>query len=110
MNYVISKRTIKSRYTGPKLCGHRVLYKGKRYWAFEISKKFPYENYEDSCSIIIFDKLYGSVAAWVTQQSNNSYKGDMPYSQQCIDISGNTVKEIVNEVIYWTNWIERTEK
>jgi hypothetical protein len=109
-NSEVNRLLNRFRYTKPVLHGHKVLYKGKRYWAFEISNQYPYETYEDSCSIIVFDKLYGGIAAWVTQLSNNSYRGDMPYSQQCIDISGNTVKEIVNEVIYWTNWIDRTEK
>lgn len=99
-----------SRYIKPDLSGHKVLYKGKRYWAFEISNDYPYENYEKDCSIIIFDKLYGGVAAWVNKLPDSTYKGDMPYSQQSIDISGNTVREMVDKVIHWTNWIERTEK
>jgi hypothetical protein len=109
-NDQVSKLNNKSRYTNPKLQGHKVIYRGKRYWAFEISNEYPYESYEESCAIIIFDKLYGGIAAWVNQLSDNTYKGDIPYSQQCIDISGNTIREIVDEVIYWTNWIERTEK
>lgn len=102
--------TKKSFYTKPELNGHAVLYKGKRYWAFEISNEHPYENYEKDCSIIIFDKLYVGVAAWVNKLPDNTFRGDMPYSQQCIDIYGNTIQEIIGEVVRWSNWIERTEK
>ncbi len=102
--------TYKSIYINPALDGHNVLYKGKRYWVFEISNEHPYEDYEKDYSIIIFDKLCGGVAAWVNKLSDNTYSGDMSYSQQSIDISGSTIREIVDKVIHWTNWVEKIEK
>ena len=101
---------MKLKYFLPELNDHLVLYKGKRYWVFEIDDEHPFENYEKDCSIIVFDKLCGGVAAWVDELPDSTYKGYMPYSQQSIDIYGDTIKEIVHEVIRWTHWIERTEK
>jgi hypothetical protein len=101
---------MKSKYCYPELNHHLVLYKGKRYWAFEIDEDHPYENYEQACSIIIFDKLCGGVAASVDKLPDSTYKGYIPYSQQSIDIYGKTIQDIVYQVIKWTIWIERTEK
>jgi len=101
---------MKVRYTYPDLQGHHVLYKGRRYWAFEINQEHPYENYEKDCSIIIYDKLCGGVAAWCDKTSNGQFTGDMPYSQQSIEIDGKSIRDLVQSVDYWTRWVERTEK
>jgi len=97
-------------YTPPKLSGHKMLYKGKRYWAFEINQEHPFENYEQDCSIIIYDKLCGGVAAWCDMSGNGQFAGHMPYSQQSIEIEGKTIRDLVQNVDYWTRWVERTEK
>ena len=99
-----------SKYIAPALDEHKILYKGKRYWAFEIDKDHPYENYEHDCSIIIFDKLCGGVAAWCERLSNGQFSGYMPYSQQSIEIERKTIRDLVLSVDYWTRWVERTEK
>ena len=43
-------------YIYPDLNGHKVLYKGKRFWIFEISKEFPFRGYEEFCDVIVYDK------------------------------------------------------
>jgi hypothetical protein len=99
-----------SKYTEPELTNHKILYKGKRYWVFEISKENPYENMENVCSIIVFDKLCGGIAGYCNYKEDGTIVGDIPYSQQSIDIEGKDGKEISGLVDYWTKWIERTEK
>ena len=98
------------KYTPPVLNGHKVLYKGKRYWAFEISKEHPYENYEKDCSIIVYDKYCDAVAAWCDSSIDGAYTGYIPYGQGSIEVNGHTVKELVTSVVDWSNWIERAEK
>lgn len=101
---------MKSVYTPPVLDHHKILYKGKRYWVFEISRENPYENMEDVCSIIVFDKLGGGIAAYCNYKEDGSIIGDIPYSQQSIDLEGKNGRDISSQVDYWTKWIERTEK
>jgi uncharacterized protein YuzB (UPF0349 family) len=99
-----------SKYTEPKLTEHEILYKGKRYWVFRIDKDHPFENYEEDCSYVVFDKEYGCVISWCERVDGDSFKGYIQYGQGSIDVEGKTPKELVQDVIHWSNWIERTEK
>lgn len=96
-----------SAYTPPKLNGQNVLYKGRRYWVFEINKDHPYDTYEDCCDTIVYDKFFGTEAAFAIRQKDGSYEGDIPYGQQSIDFKAADAKDLVNTVIYWEKWIER---
>jgi hypothetical protein len=98
------------RYTEPKLKNHKILYKGKRYWVFEIDKEHPFENMEDVCSIIVYDKFCDGIACYCNYKEDGTIVGDIPYSQQSIDIEGKDGRDISSQVNYWTRWIERTEK
>lgn len=98
------------RYTVPKLANHKVLYRGKRYWVFEISSENPFENMEDVCSIIVYDKFCAASAAYCTYSKDGKIVGNIPYSQQSIEIEGGSAREIASQVDYWTRWIEKTEK
>ena len=98
------------RYTEPKLKNHKILYKGKRYWVFEIDKEHPFENMEDVCSIIVYDKFCDGIACYCNYKEDGTMVGDIPYSQQSIDVEGKDGRDISSQVDYWTRWIERTEK
>ena len=98
------------RYTEPKLTNHKILYKGKRYWVFEIDKEHPFENMEDVCSIIVYDKFCDGIVCYCNYKEDGTIVGDIPYSQQSIDIEGKDGRDISSQVDYWTRWIERTEK
>ena len=98
------------RYTEPTLKNHKILYKGKRYWVFEIDKEHPFENMEDVCSIIVYDKFCNGIACYCNYKEDGTIVGDIPYSQQSIDIGGKDGRDISSQVDYWTRWIERTEK
>ena len=99
-----------SRYREPKLTNHKILYKGKRYWVFEIDKEHPFENMEDVCSIIVYDKLCDGIAAYCDYSKNGKIVGGIPYSQQSIDIEGKDGRDIAGLVDSWTVYIEKTEK
>ena len=98
-----------SAYTTPKLNNHNVIYKGKRYWVFEISKDHPYGTFEDCCDTIVYDKSFGTEAAFAIRQKDGTYKGDIPYGQQSIDFTAADAKDLVDTVIYWEKWIEKQE-
>jgi len=97
-------------YTKPALTDHKVLYKGKRYWVFEVDKDHPFEGYETDCGYLVFDKSFGGcVIAWCERADDGSFKGYIQYGQGSIDVEGRTPKELVQSVVHWFNWIERSE-
>ena len=97
-------------YLNPPLNGHKVLYKGKRYRMFEVSADHPFENYEGTCQFLIFDKSISAVCGWCNLSDDGTYLGYIQYGQGSIDFNGKTPKELVQQMVYWYNWIERTWK
>jgi hypothetical protein len=67
-------------YKQPKLNGHKILYKGRRFIAFEISEKFPYESCEDRYNFAIFDGLYDATLAVGIINPNGTYQGELAFS------------------------------
>jgi hypothetical protein len=101
---------MKNIYTPPVLVGHNVLYKGKRYWVIQIDNDHPFENYENDCSYVVFDKECGCVISWCEMMDDGSFKGYIQYGQGSIEVEGKTPKELVQSVVKSFKWIERTEK
>jgi hypothetical protein len=99
-----------SAYTLPKLTSHKVPYKGRRYWVFEVNKEHPYDTYEDCCDTIVYDKFFGIEVAFANKQKDGSYKADIPYGQQSIDITAVDPKDLVDTVIYWERWMKRESR
>jgi len=88
-----------SKYIYPDLNGHKVLYKGKRFWVFEISSEFPFNGMEEFCQVIVYDKEYGCEIA----EANNSadgYCGSLIGPQESVEVSGSSAVELVDSVIY----------
>ena len=88
-----------SKYIYPDLKGHNVLYKGKRFWVFEISPEFPYEGYEDFCQVIVYDKECGAEIASAVKNSNG-YSGSLIGPQNGVEVSGKSPTELVDSTIY----------
>jgi hypothetical protein len=102
---------MKNIYTPPVLDGHKILYKGKRYWVFEVDEEYPFEGYEKDCRYLIFDKSYGGcVISWCERDDDGSFKGYIQYGQGFIEVEGKTPKELIQSVVKSFKWIERTEK
>jgi hypothetical protein len=98
------------KYTEPELTNHKILYKGKRYWVFEVNKENPFQNMENVCSILVYDKFCDGIACYCKYKDNGSIEGNIPYSQASIHVEGKDGRDIAIQVDYWTKWIERTEK
>ena len=67
-------------YKQPKLNGHKILYKGRRFIAFEISDKFPFETFEEKYKFAIFDGLYDATLAVGVINPNGTYQGELAFS------------------------------
>jgi len=91
-------KTPKSKYIYPDLNGHKVLYKGKRFWVFEINSDFPFEGYEEHCSVIVYDKEDGCEIAGA-QKNTKGYIGSLIGPQYDVEVSGETPIELLDSVI-----------
>ena len=89
----------KSDYIYPDLNGHKVLYKGKRFWVFEISSEFPFNGMEEFCQVIVYDKEYGCEIAGA-ENSTNGYFGSLIGPQESVEVSGGSPVELLDSVIY----------
>ena len=89
----------KSKYIYPDLNGHKVLYKGKRFWVFEISAEFPFNGMEKFCQVIVYDKEYGCEIA-SAENSTNGYFGSLIGPQESVEVSGGSPVELLDSVIY----------
>lgn len=88
----------KPKYTYPDLKGHKVLYKGKRFWVFEISSQFSFNGMEEFCKVIVYDKEFGCEIAGA-DNSANGYAGTLIGPQECVEVSGSSPVELVESVI-----------
>jgi hypothetical protein len=87
-------------YKQPKLNGHKILYKGRRFIAFEISKQFPFESFEDSYQFAIFDGLYDATLAVGVINTKGAYQGELAFSVVEISIPPcKTIREFLDIAI-----------
>jgi len=96
----------KSKYIYPDLNGHKVLYKGKRFWVFEISSEFPFKGMEEFCQVIVYDKGYGCEVAGA-EKTANGYCGSLIGPQDSVEVSGCSPEELVDSVIHASRYYER---
>ena len=85
----------KSDYIYPDLNGHKVLYKGKRFWIFEISKEFPFRGYEEFCDVIVYDKKDGAEMAGA-KKTTSGFIGSLIGPRESIEVSGSSPIELLN--------------
>jgi hypothetical protein len=88
----------KSKYIYPALKGHKILYKGKRFWVFEVSSEFPFEGYEEYCNLIVYDKEGGCAVAGA-HKTSKGYQGSIIGPQNSFEIFGKTPTELVDSAI-----------
>ena len=89
----------KPNYIYPELNGHKVLYKGKRFWVFEISSEFPFEGREEYFDVIVYDKYLGGAMAGAKKNTTKGYEGDIFDTLQTIEISGRTPTDLIDSAI-----------
>lgn len=95
-----------SRYKKPILNGHKVLYKGRRYWVFEVSKEFPFHGCEDIDKIVVYDGVYNNEIAWCHVDEKGEYIGGVPCGQHLLGVSGKNVRELVDDVCKTLRFVE----
>jgi hypothetical protein len=90
--------TPKSKYIYPDLTGHKVLYKSKRFWIFEISSEFPYQGYEKFSQIVIFDKAHGCEIAGA-KKNGDGYSGSLIGPQESVAVFGDSPIDLLDSAL-----------
>lgn len=84
-----------SRYTPPKLNGHNVAFKGKRWWIIEVDDDHPFEGHPfDGEMFIVFDKLEGWVLASVKLDEDGLYDCQNCVGPHCFNFKVSRIQEI----------------
>ena len=95
-----------SRYTPPELSGHKILFKGKRFWIFEISKEYPFEDFEVSCEIVLFDKVAAAPIAFA-RRALDGFEVALSFTMDHVEVNGATPQELLANAIEMTRRYER---
>ena len=84
------------KYIPPTLSGHKVLYKSRRFWIFEIDKEHPYESFEESYALIVYDNLERCPAAFCQKDlSGDLNLGTFPYG---MSVSGKDYDSLIENI------------
>ena len=95
-----------SRYTPPELLGHKILFKGKRFWIFEISNEYPFEDYEGAYEIVLFDKVAAAPIAFA-RRTLNGFEGALSFTMDYVEVKGATPQELLANTIEMIRFYER---
>lgn len=85
-----------SKYTPPQLSGHTVLFKGTRYYVFKVSKDHPFEGYEDGYTVLVYDKLYGTVVGFCSDELVGICNPST--FQESLPLKAKDVRDLVSQV------------
>jgi hypothetical protein len=83
------------KFARPHLDGHRVLYKGKRYWVIEVDADHPFEGIDASCAeFVVYDLLARGVVATATKMAKGRYACSL-MSHVALTYSVDSVRDMV---------------
>ena len=75
-----------------------------------MDKSLPYDNFQNICDAIVYDKFYGAEVVFITYLKDGTLRGDMAYGQGSIDMYAKDAKEMASEVMRWEKWVEKQWK
>jgi hypothetical protein len=85
-----------SKYTFPDLSSFPILYKGRRYIAFSVSKTNHFSGMEEYADFVVWDGLYDAAVSYGVITGNGMYDGFLAFSHVEIEVdSATTISEFV---------------
>ncbi len=85
-----------SKYNFPNLSVFEVIFNGRRYKAFKVSKSNPFKGFEDDSDFVVWDGLYDAAVSYGTISTNGAYNGFLAFSHVEIEIdSSSNIGEFV---------------
>lgn len=89
----------KAKYTFPNLSNRKILFSGRRYIAFSVSKSQPFEGYESDYDFVVWDGLYDAAVAVGNLSDDGSAAGELAFSHVEIEVDRcESMKEFVQRV------------
>ena len=83
-------------YTFPDLSNHKIIYKGRRYIAFEVSQSNPFESMEDDADFVVWDGEYDGAVSYGAINAKGEYEGFLAFSHVEIEIdSAENIRDFV---------------
>lgn len=88
------------KYKFPNLSNHKIIYKGRRYVAFEINQLNPFESMEEFADFIVWDGLYDATVSYGIINSKGEFKGRLAFSHVEIEIDlAENIRDFVKKSI-----------
>ena len=75
-----------SNYTFPDLNNHKIIYKGRRYIAFEVSQSNPFESMDDVADFVVWDGDCNVAVSYGTITSDGGFEGFLAFSHVEIEV------------------------
>lgn len=75
-----------TRYVFPNLSNYEVIFNGRRFKAFKVTKSNPFEGFEENSDFVIWDGLYDAAVSCGTISSMGVYNGSLAFSHVGIEI------------------------
>lgn len=103
-------KTYIRNYFKPDLNGHKVLYKGRRFWAFEIDADRPFEIFDKSSGdLVVWDGFIGAALTEGKIGQDGIIRGAIDYGQGGVEVEGKDLAEFISEVKRVCSWIQRED-
>ena len=84
------------KYNFPNLSNYKIIYKGRRYIAFQISKLIPFESMEYFADFVVWDGLYDAAVSYGIINSKGVFEGRLAFSHVEIEIdSAENIRDFV---------------
>lgn len=85
-----------SKYQFPTLDNYSILYRGRRFIAFSISKSAPFEGMEDYANFVVWDGLHDAAVSYGKISKNGLVNGFLAFSHVEIEVkTSDSIKEFV---------------
>lgn len=92
-------------YMFPDLSCYNIIFNGRRYKAFMISKGSPFQGYEDYAEFLVWDGVYDALVAYGNISADGEYEGFLAFSHIELDVnSASTISEFVKNTKKAQEW------
>jgi hypothetical protein len=93
-----------ARYTPPELNGHKVAYRGRRFWIVEVDEDHPFDWVAaESGQYAIYDALFGSTIAYASEDPGGGYACEFHYGPHVLGCYVNALKDM-GRVVSAESW------
>jgi hypothetical protein len=75
-----------NRYNFPDLTNFEIIFNGRRYKAFKVTKSIPFTGYEEGCDFVVWDGMYDAAVSYGTISSAGVFNGFLAFSHVEIEV------------------------